>query len=95
MTKSTQRLIAAALVALAPLAATAQEVRNREGNQQGRIAQGVAARINASRQADRAANGRHLTAAERTNLHNRENAASANIYRDKHNNIAQPGVTPN
>ena len=110
MTSTRIRLIAAALVLLAPLAASAQEVRGREQHQQQRIGQGLASgqitaggatrlenrevRINASRRADLAANGGHLTAGEYRNLNRRENAASAQIYADKHNDIAQPGVTP-
>ncbi len=103
-------LLALSLVASIPMAALAQEVRDREANQQGRIGQGVAsgqvtakgaahlenreANINASRRADRAANGGHLTARETRNLNRRENAVSGQIYRDKHNDVAQPGVTP-
>ena len=110
MTSTQSRLLAASLALLAPFAASAQEVRGRELHQQQRIGQGVAsgqitsrgasnienreARINASRRADLAANGGHLTPGERRNLNRRENAASAQIDRDKHNGIAQPGVVP-
>ncbi len=106
-----QVLVLAGVVAvLSPLAAGAQEVRNREAHQQGRIGQGVtsgqitaggAARlenresaINTSRQADLAANGGHLTRGEDRNLNNRQNALSRSIYNDKHNDVAQPGVVP-
>ena len=104
------RLIAASLAILLPLAASAQEVRDREARQQQRIGQGLASgqitangaarienrerRINASRRADLASNGGRLTAGEYRNLNRRENAASAQIYTDKHNNVAQPGVVP-
>ena len=104
------RLIAASLAILLPLAASAQEVRDREARQQQRIGQGLASgqitangaarienrerRINASRRADLASNGGRLTASEYRNLNRRENAASAQIYTDKHNNVAQPGVVP-
>ncbi len=110
MTSTRLRMLAGMLAMLVPLAASAQEVRNRELNQQRRIGQGLASgqitargaaklearesRINASRRADLAANGGRLTAGERRNLNRRENAASARIYTDKHNGIAQPGVVP-
>ena len=102
--------IRALLPLLLPMTAAAQEVRNREANQQGRIAQGIGsgqitaggaahlerreANINASRRADLAANGGHLTGAEYRNLNRRENGLSRNIYVAKHNDIAQPGVVP-
>ncbi len=105
---STARLLAAALIMLPPLAASAQEVRGREAQQQQRIGQGFSSgqitaggaarlenregRINASRRADLAANGGHLTPGEHRRLDRRENVASARIYNDKHNDIAQPGV---
>ena len=104
------RLLAMFWALLLPLTASAQEVRGRELHQQQRIGQGLAsgqitargaakiedreARINASRRADLAADGGHLTAGEYRNLNRRENAASAQVYTDKHNDIAQPGVTP-
>ncbi len=110
MTSTPLRLLATALALLVPFAASAQEVRGRELHQQQRIGQGLASgqitargatkiegresRINASRRADLAANGGHLTAGEYRNLNRRENAASAQVYTDKHNDIAQPGVTP-
>ena len=99
-----------ALALLIPAAAAAQEVQNREATQQQRISQGVAsgqitaagasrieqreANINATRRADLAANGGHLTPGEYNSLNQRENAASATIYNDKHNAITQPGVAP-
>jgi hypothetical protein len=52
------------------------------------------AAINQSRRADLAANGGHLTPGESRNLNRRENSVSRQIYRDKHNDIAQPGVVP-
>jgi hypothetical protein len=104
------RMLAAALIVALPLAASAQEVRNREANQQQRIGQGLQsgqitahgasnlenreASINQQRRADLAANGGHLTPGEQRNLNHRENNVSNQIYRDKHNGIAQPGVTP-
>ncbi len=104
------RVMAGALAVLLPLAAHAGQVRNREARQQGRISQGIGSgqitaggaqrletregNINRSRERDLAANGGHLTGRERANLNRRENSVSRNIYRDKHNDIAQPGVTP-
>ena len=110
MTPNRSRLLIASLILLVPLAASAQEVRDREATQQQRISQGVAsgqitargaagienreARINASRRADLAAHGGHLTPAEYHRLNRRENAASRHIFIDKHNAVAQPGVVP-
>ncbi len=104
------RILAGAFAMLLPLAAHAGPIRNREARQQGRIGQGIAsgqitaggarhletreANINRSRERDLADNGGHLTGRERANLNRRENSVSRNIYRDKHNDIAQPGVTP-
>ena len=104
------RIVALALALTLPLAAHAGQVRNREARQQGRIGQGIASgqitaggarhletreqNINQSRERDLAANGGHLTGREQANLNRRENSVSRNIYRDKHNDIAQPGVTP-
>jgi hypothetical protein len=103
-------VLAVSLIASLPLTGIAQEVRNREANQQGRIGQGLRSgqitaggaahlenresRINQSRRRDLAANGGHLTAGETRNLNRRENSVSRNIYADKHNDIAQPGVVP-
>ena len=88
----------------------AQEVRHREADQQNRIGQGLRsgqitaggasrletreAAINNSRRADLAADGGHLTATQSRSLNRRENRLSNQIYVDKHNNVAQPGVTP-
>ncbi len=110
MNSASVRLFAAALAVVVPLSAFSQEVRNREANQQGRIAEGVQSgqitargasnlenresSINQTRRADLAANGGHLTPGEHRQLNRRENNVSQQIYRDKHNDIAQPGVTP-
>ena len=110
MTRINLPLIALGAAMLLPLAVSAGEVRNREANQQARIGQGIQsgqitaggaahlegreANINASRAADLSANGGHLTGQEYRNLNRRENALSSRIYTDKHNDIAQPGVTP-
>jgi hypothetical protein len=93
-----------------PFTAAGQEVRNREANQQSRIGQGVASgqitaggasrieqrerALNATRRADLAAHGGHLTPSEYHHLNQRENTLSHRIYVDKHNNVAQPGVVP-
>ena len=108
--KLSSRSCLLAICLLVPAAVSAQEVRHREATQQGRIAQGIgsgqitaggAARleqrernINRSRRADLAANGGHLTPGEHARLNARENSLSNRIYTDKHNDIAQPGVTP-
>ena len=77
------------------------EVGQRRANQQARIANGIRSgqmtageaahsenreqRINRSVAADRAANGGRLTAQERSNINRRQNGASRQIYRQKHN----------
>jgi hypothetical protein len=82
-------------------AALAAEVDNREANQQARIAQGVKsgqltpgetarldnreAHINNEIARDRAANGGHLTGAERAKVNHQQDRTSAAIYREKHN----------
>jgi hypothetical protein len=83
MTSTPLRLLATALALLVPFAASAQEVRGRELHQQQRIGQGLASGQITAR-----------GAGEYRNLNRRENAASAQVYTDKHNDIAQPGVTP-
>jgi hypothetical protein len=104
------RLAAVLLALAAPTVAGAQEVANRERLQQERIGQGLEsgqitargaahlehreARIDASRRADLAAHDGHLTPGETRRLNNRENSVSRNIYADKHNDVAQPGVVP-
>lgn len=104
------RVATIALALLVPIAASAQEVRDRELNQQQRIGQGLSsgqitargdlglerreADINASRVGDLARNGGRLTPGEHRRLNRRENALSRRIYVDKHNAIAQPGVVP-
>ena len=110
MTQVNLRLLALGAAMLIPFAASAGEVRNREANQQARIGQGLQSgqvtargaanlerregKINASRTADLAANGGRLTGQEYRNLNQRQNALSNQIYIDKHNDVAQPGVVP-
>lgn len=87
--------VAVSLAIPLPVAASAQEVRGRELQQQGRIAQGIgsgqitargaanpetrAGRINASREAVLAANGGHLTRSDYRRLDGREAALSNRI----------------
>lgn len=82
------------------------EVGQRRENQQDRIAQGIRSgqmtpgeaartenreqRINHSIAADRAANGGKLTPQERRNINARQNSASRQIYRQKHNSRVAP-----
>lgn len=77
------------------------EVDARRENQQDRIANGIAsgklnaaqtsklergdAAINRETARDRAANGGHLTGAEKTRINHQQNAVSRKIYNDKHN----------
>ena len=81
--------------------AMAAEVDRREGRQQQRIGEGVESgqltpgetarlerqegRIQNEIKADRAANGGHLTAAERRSINRQENRESRRIYAAKHN----------
>ncbi len=85
-------------------------VNDRRGDQQSRINQGVASgqitrkgasnlqahqqAIHNHEQADRAANGGHLTAQNRHQLARQQNRQSQRVYRDKHNAATQPGVAP-
>jgi hypothetical protein len=77
------------------------EVNGREGNQEGRIAQGVnngaltpgednhlqkgEARIQNQEANDMAKNDGHLTTGEQLRLNHEQNRESRRIYRDKHN----------
>lgn len=81
-------------------------VNGRRFNQQQRIAQGVGSgqlsagetarlenreqNINRQVQADRAANGGRLTPAERQQINKKQNAASREIYNEKHNEKREP-----
>ncbi len=94
----THALLAAALLSSTALAA---EVDQREANQQARIAQGVRSgqltegetahlenretHISKEIARDRAANGGHLTAAERAKVNRQQDRTSNAVYRDKHN----------
>jgi hypothetical protein len=94
-------LIATALVALMPLAASAGEVENRIHNENARIDQGIRNgsvtagedrrldrsldRIQYERNRDLRANGGHLTGREAVSLNRQENNLSNRIYFDKHN----------
>ena len=89
------------VAALVSCTAFAAEVDQREANQQARISQGVRsgqltegetahlenreAHISNEIARDRAANGGHLTAAERAKVNRQQDRTSAAIYRDKHN----------
>ncbi len=92
-------LVVSALSSLA----MAAEVDRREGRQQQRIGEGVErgqltpgetarlerqeGRIQNEIKADRAANGGHLTAAERRSINRQENRESRRIYAAKHNGL--------
>jgi hypothetical protein len=89
------------LTTLFSFAASAAEVDQREANQQARIAQGVRSgqltegetahlehresHVSNEIARDRAANGGHLTAAERSKVNRQQDRTSGAIYRDKHN----------
>ena len=80
---------------------TGQTIRNRKGDQQGRIAQGVRsgqltgretghlerreASVNRQEHAMRRADGGHLTSGDKAALTRRQNNISRSIYKDKHN----------
>ena len=83
----------------------ASEVGKRAENQQDRIAQGVKSgqltagetaklesresAINKEVAADRAANGGHLTKAEKAQVNQQQNKMSNKIYKEKHNGFRQ------
>lgn len=95
------RLFALSLVAGLAVPAFAAEVDAREANQQARIAQGVRSgqltpgetanlerkegAIHQEIKQERAANGGHLTAAQRAQVNRQQNRVSNQIYRAKHN----------
>jgi multidrug resistance efflux pump len=75
-----------------------EQQRINEGVKNGSLTQGEyqrdqsrLQRIDAAREADRAANGGKLTAAERANLQQRLNSNSRQIYFTKHNAADQKG----
>ena len=86
------------------------EVGKRAENQQDRIAQGVKsgrltpgetahlehqeAGINKEERGMRAQDNGHLTAQDRSTLNKQQNVESKRIYKDKHNDVTDPGVTP-
>ena len=88
-------------LALPAIAQSNQEINQRKENQQDRIAQGVKsgeltpreterlegreAHINRQERRMRAADGGHLTAADRAKINHEQNRTSRAIYRDKHN----------
>ena len=94
-------LVAATLVALMPLAASAGEVENRIHDQNARIDQGIRNgsitagedrrldgsldHIQAQRNRDLRRNDGHLTGREAAQLNHEENNLSNRIYFDKHN----------
>jgi hypothetical protein len=96
-------IAALCIAALAPMAAQAGEVRNREANQENRIYQGVRidqltrgeydrlqrgeARINDRRLSDLSRDNGHLTGAQYRQLNREENRLSNRIYIDKHNDV--------
>ncbi len=86
------------------------DINNRRGNEQSRIKQGEASgqitrggannleahqhAIHSQERADRAAHGGHLTAQNHHQIAREQNRQSHRVYRDKHNAITQPGVSP-
>jgi len=89
---------------------TPPTIQQRKANQQARIAQGVKsgqltagetaklekkeAGINKEERGMRQANGGKLTQTDRKAINQQQNTVSRQIYKDKHNNATQPGVTP-
>lgn len=85
-------------------------VNARRGNEQSRIHQGEASgqitprgahkleahqhAIHSQERADRSADNGHLTAQDRHQLAREQNRQSERVYRDKHNNVTDPGVAP-
>jgi hypothetical protein len=96
-------LAALCIATLAPMAAQAGEVRNREVRQETRIYQGTQsrqltrgeydrlqgseARINDQRRNDLYRDGGHLTNAQYYHLNREESRLSSRIYVDKHNDV--------
>ena len=90
-----------------PNAAARDSVNGRRDNQQQRIANGVRSgqmtpgetaraehheqNINRHIEADRSANGGRLTPQEHRNINERQNAASRQIYNEKHNDKTEHG----
>jgi hypothetical protein len=101
---------APAPAATAPAPAAKPTIQQRKRNQQERIAQGVKsgqltagetsklekqeAGINKEERAMKQQNNGKLTAQDRKTIRQQQNQESRRIYRDKHNNKTQPGVTP-
>jgi len=99
--KPIARFAAVAVAAVLAVPSLAAEVDRREANQQARIAQGVQsgqltpgetarlerkeAAIHREIRQDRAANGGHLTEAERAQVNRQQDRVSNQIYRAKHN----------
>jgi hypothetical protein len=87
------------------MAAGQASINQREHDQQARVNQGIKsgeltrketarlenkeARIRVNQRFDKKKDGGKLTAADRTHLQKQLNAASHDIYRDKHNNKVQ------
>ena len=85
-------------------------INDRRGNEQSRIKQGEASgqitpngaskleahqkAIHSQERSDRAADNGHLTAQDRHQLARKQNRQSNRVYRDKHNNVTDPGVAP-
>jgi hypothetical protein len=96
-----KRLLLAAIVSFSTTAFAQDRVDDRAENQQRRIGEGVQngsltphetahlenqeARLNNRVAAERAANGGHLTSAERAQVNHRQNQLSHEIYNKKHN----------
>ncbi len=85
-------------------------INQRKENQQDRIAQGVKsgqltpgetgklehqeAGINKEERGMRAEDNGHLTTQDRKTLNQQQNVESKRIYKDKHNDVTDPGVEP-
>ena len=96
-----KRIFFAALLSVSTLALAQDKVDDRMENQQRRIGEGVQngsltpretahvenqeAHLQNRVNAERAANGGHLTAAERAQVNHRQNQLSHEIYNKKHN----------
>ena len=103
-------LIAAPAAAFAAPHPVKHTINQRKENQQDRIAQGVKsgrltpgetahlehqeAGINKEEHGMRAQDNGHLTAQDRSTLNKQQNVESKRIYKDKHNDVTDPGVTP-
>jgi hypothetical protein len=103
-------IVVAPVAAFAAPKRPLHHINQRKVDQQDRIAQGVRSGqltpgetaklehqesgINKEERGMRAEDNGHLTTQDRKTLTEQQNVESKRIYRDKHNNVTDPGVAP-